>query len=150
MGEERRSKPWFVALSWVFVAAMMAFVFFMSSNTSTGLNEGLGFFSGIYRQLQAVEHQLLGPGVDVLSPMAHFCEYTLLGAAFANALRASGVRLSRAWLLAIVLTSAYGVTDEFHQLFVDGRMCDPADWLVDTCGGLLGASIVRFALRNRR
>lgn len=147
-GTVRRRPAWFVAASWAAAAAMACFIFFMSSNSSTGLNEGLGFFSGIYRSMQGVQAQLFGPDVDVLSPMAHFCEYTLFGALLANALHASGVRAGRAWLAAIVCASAYGVTDEIHQLFVPGRACDPVDWIVDTCGATLGATVVRLILRR--
>lgn len=50
---------------------------------------------------------------------------------------------SFAWLVffAVAAASLYGVTDEIHQLFVPGRFCDPADWLVDTLGALTGALI---------
>lgn len=150
MPHARRARPAYVVLSWVLVAAMLCFIFFMSAHTSSGLDDDLGFFSLVYRDLQAVQAQVLGQGVDVLHPIAHFCEYTLLGALLANALRASGVRRGRAWLVAILLASAYGVTDEFHQLFVPGRACDPADWVVDTCGGALGATLVRVCTRKRR
>ena len=51
-------------------------------------------------------------------------------------------------LLAIVVASAYGVTDEFHQLFVPGRACDPVDWMVDTAGAALGALLAHVALRR--
>ena len=40
-------------------------------------------------------------------------------------------------LVAVALASLYAVTDEFHQSFVPGRMCDPADWLTDTLGGCI-------------
>ena len=44
----------FAIASWVFVALWAAFIFFMSSNTSTGLNEGLGVFSRIYQVMKDV------------------------------------------------------------------------------------------------
>lgn len=139
---------WFVILSWAFVAVWAGFIFFMSSNTSTGLNEGLGFFSSIYQAMKELQVQLLGPGVDALSSIAHFCEYTVLGALLANALR-SHLPLGRACLVAIACASLYGVSDEIHQLFVPERMCDPVDWLVDTAGATLGSGLAGFALRRR-
>lgn len=138
----------FAIASWVFVALWAAFIFFMSSNTSTGLNEGLGVFSRIYQVMKDVQASLLGPGVDVLSSIAHFCEYTVFGALLANALRCH-MPLGRACVLAIVCGSFYGVTDEFHQLFVPGRMCDPLDWLVDTAGSGLGSGLAWLALGHR-
>lgn len=138
----------FAIASWVLVALWAAFIFFMSSNTSTGLNEGLGVFSRIYQIMKDVQASLLGPGVDVLSSIAHFCEYTVFGALLANALRCH-MPLGRACVLAIVCGSFYGVTDEFHQLFVPGRMCDPLDWLVDTAGSGLGSGLAWLALGCR-
>lgn len=138
----------FAIASWVLVALWAAFIFFMSSNTSTGLNEGLGVFSRIYQVMKDVQASLLGPGVDVLSSIAHFCEYTVFGALLANALRCH-MPLGRACVLAIVCGSLYGVTDELHQLFVPGRMCDPLDWLVDTAGSGLGSGLAWLALGCR-
>ena len=123
----------FAIASWVLVALWAAFIFFMSSNTSTGLNEGLGVFSRIYQVMKDVQASLLGPGVDVLSSIAHFCEYTVFGALLANALRCH-MPLGRACVLAIVCGSFYGVTDEFHQLFVPGRAGKLTDVLIDCIG----------------
>ena len=119
----------------------------MSANTDSGLNEELGFFSQIYQVMKDVQAQLLGPDVDVLSSIAHFCEYTMFGALLVNALR-HHMPLRRACLVAVACASLYGVTDEFHQLFVPGRMCDPMDWLVDTLGASLGASLARFGFKK--
>lgn len=78
----------------------------------------------------------------MLSPAAHFCEYAILGFLLANALRLH-IPLARACLVAIACASLFGVTDELHQYFVPGRMCDPLDWLVDTLGASLGALVAR-------
>ena len=145
----RKRSTRFVAVSWVAVAVWACFIFFMSSNTSTGLNEGLGIFSSIYRAMQDVQASILGPDADVLSSIAHFCEYTVFGALLANALRCH-MPLRRACLVAIACASLYGVSDEFHQLFVPGRMCDPVDWMVDTAGATLGSGIFYAVQRKRR
>lgn len=145
----RKQSTRFVAVSWVAVAVWACFIFFMSSNTSTGLNEGLGIFSSIYRAMQDVQASILGPDADVLSSIAHFCEYTVFGALLANALRCH-MPLRRACLVAIACASLYGVSDEFHQLFVPGRMCDPVDWMVDTAGATFGSGIFYAVQRKRR
>lgn len=123
LSNQPRPSKRFVIVSWALVAAWAFLIFFMSSNTGTGLNTGLGIFSSIYRAMQAVQEQLLGPGVDALSSIAHFCEYTMFGALLANALRCH-MPLRRACLIAIACASLYGVSDEVHQLFVPERMCD--------------------------
>ena len=85
LSNQPRPSKQFTVISWALVAAWACLIFFMSSNTGTGLNTGLGIFSSIYRAMQAVQEQLLGPGVDALSSIAHFCEYTMFGALLANA-----------------------------------------------------------------
>lgn len=138
----------FVVASWVLVVLWAGFIFFMSSNTGSGLNEGLGVFSRIYQAMKDIQAGVLGPGVDVLSSIAHFCEYTVFGLLWANALRCH-IPLRRACVVAIACASFYGATDELHQLFVAGRMCDPVDWLVDTAGATLGACIVLALVKKR-
>src|SRR5438093_12450919 len=63
--------------------------------------------------------------------VGHFAGYGLLGAlvlrAFASA-RWSEVRVRAAWK-AVLLSSVYGVTDEFHQRFVPGRTPAVDDWV---------------------
>lgn len=134
---------------WLVVAAWACAIAFMSSNTGSNLNDDLGFFSELYRNLHEMQESLLGPGVDLLSPAAHFGEYALLGLLLANALR-QHMPLKRACLVAIACASLFGASDEIHQYFVPERMCDPLDWLVDTCGASLGALIARFAFSKGR
>jgi VanZ family protein len=47
--------------------------------------------------------------------------------------------LAGAWTIAIL----YGVTDEWHQSFVPGRVADPRDLLADGVGAALGLAVVR-------
>lgn len=42
-------------------------------------------------------------------------------------------------LWGIGTASLYAVTDEVHQLFVEGRSCRATDWAIDTAGAALGA-----------
>ena len=41
---------------------------------------------------------------------------------------------------AIVIATAYGVSDEYHQLFVPGRNFDVLDVAADAIGAIIGAS----------
>jgi len=55
---------------------------------------------------------------------------------------------SSALLETLVLASAYGALDEFHQSFVAGRSATVADWMADSLGALIGllvAQAVAFA-----
>ena len=73
------------------------------------------------------------------STLGHFVVYAILGALLALALKrdyATGTSIA----LAVLIASAYGATDEFHQHFVAMRTPDIVDWGVDTIGALIGAA----------
>lgn len=130
------------------VAVWAGFIFFMSSNTDSGLNEDLGLLSLLFHDVKVLQAQLFGPGVDVVSSIAHFCEYAVFGILLANALHCH-ITLKRTCLIAVACASLYGATDEFHQLFVEGRMSDPMDWLVDTMGAALGSGLAYVQMKRR-
>jgi len=41
------------------------------------------------------------------------------------------------------MTSLYGASDEYHQAFVPNRNPAVSDWVADSLGALVGASIFR-------
>jgi VanZ family protein len=49
---------------------------------------------------------------------------------------------SRQVVLATLLASLYGISDEIHQSFVPGRSPDVLDWLADTSGALLATLLL--------
>lgn len=149
-------------LSWAAVTIMLAFIFYMSAKTGNDLDNHSGIISIVKNLLVAGATALFGREVDV-SPVGHFTEYLLLGAALVNALRFTPwtifERNATAHpagmlgdfpnpLVALILSSLYGVSDEFHQIFTPGRSCDPMDWLVDTCAAAIGAAIVWTLLKK--
>lgn len=79
----------------------------------------------------------LGTGLGtwdlVLRKLAHTAEYALLGALLYRALRRPPA--------ALLVASAYAITDEIHQTFVTGRHGSPVDWLIDTTGAAIGVAI---------
>ncbi len=90
---------------------------------------------------------------------AHACEYAVLGLLLLRAFA------GRRWLsppfglvvLAVSLAALFGVSDEFHQLFVPGRDFDVHDMVADALGASIGAGtpwawgIIRrfFRVRSR-
>ena len=73
----------------------------------------------------------------------HPIEYTVLGILIVRGLVGglpARITLSTA-LLGVTLTTAYGLTDEFHQMFVPGRFADWNDVVADAIGGVTGATV---------
>jgi VanZ family protein len=117
-----RLKPWLPPL------LLMAVIFLLSAQSS--LDSGLGLLDLIGRKL------------------IHFTSYALLCFLWWRAL--AGVTTpGRAVLLALLLSSAYAATDEYHQSFVDGRSGNVVDWAIDTAGATLAALRLRAGLRRR-
>jgi VanZ family protein len=88
------------------------------------------------------------PGSSVpgrFGSLAHFVEYAILGALLVLAI---GPRVKAAPLVAIALSVAYAVSDEFHQAFVPGRVPDPADIAVDLAGATLGALVTWWLMKK--
>ncbi|KAF0207336.1 MAG: VanZ family [Actinobacteria bacterium] len=104
----------------------------------------VGWMGVIFGLSSLTGQQLAGSLIPAgWSSLGHFGEYAILGLLLLVAL---GSR-DRA-IAAIALASAYGITDELHQLFVPGRTSDPVDWLVDTAGAATGVFIAILIMRT--
>ena len=82
------------------------------------------------------------PGADKI---AHFVAFGVLAALLAQTLRDFGDMTSL--ILAVVLASAFGVTDELHQRITPGRDPNVLDWLADTVGAVAAVTAVWFLRR---
>ncbi len=84
---------------------------------------------------------------------AHFSEYLVLGVLAANFARLSGnMRGQGAPVAALLFSWAFCVlfafTDEFHQLFIDGRSSQLFDVAVDSIGALAGVLVLAACVRR--
>ncbi len=73
------------------------------------------------------------PDIVDIDKLAHFSVYGLLATLV--------VRTRVSPLTALLLTSLYGVCDEYRQSFTAGRSVELADWFADTLGALLAVFI---------
>jgi VanZ family protein len=82
-----------------------------------------------------------GPQFALKDKFGHWGLYCVLGWLAALALRrAHNLSLPKTFVLAILIGSAYGASDEFHQRFVPHRSCDVMDWVADTLGASAAAA----------
>lgn len=75
----------------------------------------------------------------------HAVEYGGLAILLARACAGEGISHRWAWAIAVIATSSYGASDEWHQLFTPGRSSDIHDWVADSIGGLMGAAVYLWA-----
>jgi VanZ like family len=115
-----------------FMAALRKLIFWIPALSCAGLI----FFLSAQSQLPQV-----WPQFKNMDKVEHFIAYTVLWFCVLLPLR-YGHRLSlfKAILLAFLITSAYGASDEFHQRFVPNRSSDVADWAADTFACFIAAS----------
>lgn len=73
----------------------------------------------------------------IIRKSAHFMEY--VGTCLMASCAWYFTKGNKQTLLSIATVSLYAITDEVHQIFVDGRSCEFRDWCIDTAGAILGA-----------
>lgn len=87
----------------------------------------------------------------VWDKLLHTIEYTGLAVLLFRAVSGEGAGAWRAAAISVFLVSAYGASDEWHQLFVPMRGSDVQDWMADTLAGVIGsAGCIAFTFARRR
>ncbi len=64
----------------------------------------------------------------------HFGAYFIMGLLAWRSFKYLFDKPSILAILSISFCSLYGISDEWHQSFVEGRFSDVADWIADTSG----------------
>lgn len=120
-------------LFWIFSAICMGVIFYFSAQSADISTEQSNFVIKLIKKILFWAN----PSSFIVRKSAHFLEYTGLCLMLNCALIFSYGE--RRIPFAIMIASMYSITDEIHQIFVDGRSCQFIDWVVDTCGAITGA-----------
>jgi VanZ family protein len=90
------------------------------------------------------------PPAGLSDKSAHFLAYAALGASLVRALAGGrpSAMTGRRVVLAFVLATLYGASDELHQRFVPNRTPDPLDLVADAAGALAGAIVLALLARG--
>lgn len=121
------------AFCWMLVILCMGIIFWLSSRTA---DESAAQSGAILQWLIHIFGDNLFTDF-IVRKLAHCLEFTGLCVLFNLAFYQT--RKKTTLLISIACTSLYAATDEFHQLFVEGRSCQFTDWIIDSCGAILGA-----------
>jgi VanZ family protein len=105
---------------WIWPALLAATIVFASSNSDVA-----------------------GPDVRGIDKVEHLLIYGLLATLLVRVQSVAAMKPFGVFT-AVILTSAFGITDEIHQSFTPGRSVELLDWTADTVGALLAVSIYQF------
>ena len=87
---------------------------------------------------------------DVLEPIirkiAHFSEYGLGGILFLGFFETFEMSNKKKLIFAVILGIIYAISDEIHQLFVDGRTGKITDVWIDSLGLVTGICFLKLIL----
>lgn len=89
--------------------------------------------------LSALPNLRGAPSFPFSDKVAHVILYAVLGAALAWGWARSPRSVPHAVLL--IAGALYGVSDEWHQMYVPGRTPDLVDWIADVIGVLVGYGV---------
>lgn len=129
-------------LSWVLVIVWMIFIFYMSNQPANISNEQSNFVLNLIKNLGIdINNIYIDLAITIIRKGAHFSEYLILSLLYFNLLRFY-INKNKALVLSIILCFLYASTDEFHQLFVEGRAGRFTDVLIDTSGAFTGSILV--------
>lgn len=116
-------------LYWLPTISWMAVIFYLSAQTGDELHSVFPFLDNF----------------DIGHPIAYF----ILALSFYYSLtKTTDTKYPAAWTLIFVFF--YGLSDEFHQSFVPGRMPDVNDLVRDIFGGALALGLIRLRKRLRQ
>lgn len=124
----------YIAISAIAVLAVLITIFCLSAQNGEDSSATSGFFTRLVTAL--VGHPV---EESIVRTLAHFCEFAGLGLLVSNLFFA--IKNTPKPFFSIILSAAYALTDEIHQIFVPGRACQFTDWLVDFGGIILGVVV---------
>ena len=122
--------------------AMMIIIY--SFSAGTGEESGslsLAIAQWVSKMLEKVNIDVSAQVLHLpIRKLAHMSEYAVLAITVMWAVY--GVK--RRYLVALVVSVLYAISDECHQLFVSGRAGTPVDVLIDSAGVIVGLVVYRI------
>lgn len=103
-----------------------------------------------FHELSSLQQKEIVAGLQsVVRDVAHVLTYLILGILTMAAMHTRSWSLKDKAAGTFVLCTFYAVTDELHQVFVNGRAFELVDIGLDVCGASAGAALVVWMLTRR-
>ncbi|MBQ9978114.1 MAG: VanZ family protein [Clostridia bacterium] len=140
---------------WAFTLAIMVFIFVMSGQTSqesdntssSFINSIFTLFMDNFKGLSEIEKEAIIQSFQfIVRKLAHFSIYAALGVCSYSAIATYNLVKMKKFFLSLGFCFVYSLTDEFHQIFVEGRAGRLYDVAIDSVGALAGILFVILVL----
>lgn len=137
---------------WILFLAILFFIFAFSSQPgkdSKNLSKGFAnSVEQVFVQISSNDSSVQTIDfVKIVRKSAHFFLYFFLGIFTFLLFHEYHNSFKKCFLFTILFCSFYGAADEFHQLFVPGRLGKIFDVFIDSCGATCGAIFVLILLK---
>lgn len=135
---------------------MMIIIFIFSSKTAVESNGSSTFIASFVLQAKEQlfgvceprEREVLLEVINfIVRKAAHMAEYALLAILLSIHFYTINVRKLKYFMYNIGICVLYAMSDEFHQLFVEGRSGQLSDVFIDTIGIIIGTLIFYYGSR---
>ncbi len=122
-------------------------IFFLSSEPSTVSSARSGVLVDVLKTItpNATDTENI---TFLVRKAAHITAYFILGILVFRVIRAYKLSPKKAVILSAAIVMFYAITDELHQLLVNGRSGEVRDVLIDTAAGAIGVLITFFIIRR--
>lgn len=131
----------------IFAVIWMIIVFIFSSqpadtSQNTSLNLTKRIVNVFFNNKSSIEKEQITEKLDpYIRKLAHYTLYAIGGILIANYINTYNIKDKNKIIYSICIGATYACTDEFHQLFVEGRSGQLTDVLIDSLGVATGVCI---------
>ncbi len=141
----------------VLTLAVMTMIFFFSSEDAAASDRTSGMFSETVIRLLYPDFadyspdrqaEVYGQVQTLVRKLAHFSEYAVLGFLLRCCILSWIGPGKHFWIPAWGAGTLYAMTDELHQMLIDGRSGQVQDVLLDSSGVLTGVILASLLLRR--
>ena len=114
-----------------------------SSSLSRRVTEAIVEINPLTNKLSIEEKEKVVEDMHtVIRKLAHFFVYMVVGILLMLLCKTYEMKEIKRWIISIIVGGTYAMTDEFHQLFIQGRSGQFSDVILDTSGVFVGALII--------
>lgn len=135
---------------------IMAIIFWFSSQTGVQSSNSSNsvvetvlsvFKPGFYELSLGSRQALIEDFSGTIRGLAHFSIFLLLGISVYSFFLTYRYNNKKLFMLSLDFCFLYAITDEVHQIFVDGRTFELLDIFIDTAGSLVGILTVILVIK---